>query len=254
MKRIILSFALTLHVVLVFGQNGTANQPAKQEENWQKQFFGAPSDVMLPILYEAAINNSAELELAEIERRVASNQLKLAKRELLRNVSASAAYGYGTMINRFDESQMGQWLPFNLNAAARYSIGLSIGYNLEQLTGGRRIRVQTQELALSQSDANRKLRERAIRNSVISLYQNLVMSKAVLDHAQKSLQTAFVSHNMAEKQFREGEIRIDAQMAVNEHYNSAVLTQVQARSNYETAMLMLEETIGVTLNDLMKGK
>lgn len=249
MKNYLLTLILSMHVLLVFGQS----TPPQQEE-WQAKFFSSP-DFAIPLLVDAAILNSPELEVLETTRKASQNQLKLAKKEPLRTINLNASYGYGTM-NYFmgDEGQLNNFLPFNLDARSQYAIGLGVSYNLEQLTGGRRLRVQNQELMVQQTEAERKQGERVIRQNVIVLYQELVLAKVSLDHYQDALQTAYVNSQLADKQFREGDIRIEEQMAVHDMYNNAKLAQVQAANKYETALLMLEETIGMTINTLMNSK
>ncbi|MCC9138832.1 TolC family protein [Pontibacter silvestris] len=249
MKKHLITLILSMHVLLVFGQTN----PTQQREEWQAKFFSSP-DFAIPLLVDAAIMNSPDIEILETTRKASKNQLKLAKKEPLRSIRLSASYGYGSMNNWFDESQLNNFSPFNLDARSQYALGIGINYNLEQLTGGRRLRVQNQELMVQQSEAQRKQGERVIRQNVIVLYQELVLAKVSLDHFQDALQTAYVNSQLVDKQFREGNIRVEEQMAVQDVYNNAKLAQVQASNQYETALLMLEETIGMTINTLMNSK
>ena len=116
---------------------------------------------------------------------------------------------------------------------------------------GRKHQIKVGELTIKQIEEDKNIGERAIRQNVITAYQNLSLAKIVLDNSQEALQTALVSRNIATKQFREGDIQVIDQMSVNQMYNSAALQQKQALNNFQTSVLLLEEMIGMKLNNLM---
>ncbi|MDX5421013.1 MAG: TolC family protein [Hymenobacteraceae bacterium] len=248
MRKTFFILLMAMHVQLVFGQ-----ETPGQDENWQEVFFNSP-DVALPLLIDAAARNSAEVEVLEASNQIAQDQLSLEKKELLRGVRLHSAYSYGSMVNVFDREALNNLNAFSQDARSMYTVGVSIGYSLEQLFGGRRLRVHQREMQLKQVEAQRRIGERDLRKEIIALYQELKLARKVLEHSQEAMQSANVSKNLAERQFRSGQIKVDEQMAVNELYSNAFLAHEQAKSKYQTALLYLEEAIGMTIENLMSRK
>jgi len=248
-KTLYFLFSIFLSPVFVFSQKSSIS-------GWQKNFFDS-SEVVLPILYNAAIKNATSLEILDISKQSAYDDLALAKKELLRNISFNTGANYGNT-NTSLSNQGGVVVPVYGTIGNRsntsYSAGVSMGINLEQLLGGRRLRLHRQQLAIDQVEVNKKAGERAIRQQVINLYQNLVLSRTVLAHSEDALQSALVNKNLAEKQFQQGEILVNVQMGINDMYTSTVLARDQAANNYKTTLLLLEELIGMPVSTLMTSQ
>jgi len=240
MKKTLFSLLLALNGLIVFGQTKTASA-----NNWQDKFFNSP-ETTLPLLINAALKNSPEMVRIEAQSQIAKEQLKLTKKQIYSNVSLGTGVGYGTRIGGFNSDFIGT----NVRPYTNYNLGINAGISLMNILG-RKSQIKMGQLSIQQIEEDRTLGERAIRQNIISAYQSLSLAKIMLDNSQEALQTALVSRNIASKQFREGDIQVTDQMSVNQMYNSAVVQQKQALNNFQTSVLMLEEMIGMKLNNLM---
>ena len=239
MKKIVFSLILALNGLVVFGQTKTSSA-----NNWQDKFFKNP-ETTLPLLINAATKNSYELHRIDAQSQMAQEQLKLTKKQIYSNVSLGSGVGYGTRLGNFSDVN-----GVNIRPYKNYNVGINAGISLTNILG-RKHQIKMGELSIQQIEDDRNLGERTIRQNVITAYQNLSLAKVVLDNSQEALQTALVSKNLAAKQFREGDIQVVDQMSVNQMYNSAVVQQKQALNTFQTSVLLLEEMIGMKLNDLM---
>jgi len=240
MKKLVFSLLLVLNGLVVFGQTRTS-----PVNNWQDKFFKSP-EIALPLLINAALKNSYELVRVEQQSQLAKEQLKLTKKQIYSNVYLGTGVGYGTRLNSFTDAFTG----VNVPAYANYNVGINAGISLMNLIG-RKNQIRMGKLSIDQIEEDRKIGERTIRQNIISAYQNLSLAKVILDNSQEALQTALVSKNIATKQFREGDIQVIDQMSVNQMYNAAVVQQKQALNSFQTSVLLLEEMIGMKLDNLM---
>ncbi|WP_205499815.1 TolC family protein [Rufibacter psychrotolerans] len=243
----------TLAVLLAFqGMLVLAQSDPKQAADWEKKLF--VSEYALPLLTQAAIANATELENADAVRLQAIEQRKIIRKNFYSGFSINSAYTYGSMNAwSLNGEPINSFNAFDAPLRARYNMGLSMSLPLGQLLS-RHNQIKSQDLAIAQAEGNRKLAERAVRQRVITLYQNLVLAKSQLELQQQAYQSAVVTHKLAEKQFKSGEIQIDAMSNVQQAYTNSAVALKQAKVNYETQLLMMEETIGKRLIDLIQSK
>ena len=232
-------------------------QTAPAENDAVATFFSVPEKV-LPRLYEAAAKHSADLARLEARKGVANEDLKLSRKHLLSMVSVVSNYSYGSLPYFATADANGGSRPafvtnpFSLGARAVYTVGMSLVVPLD-MVAGHRSTVHRQELIVTQAEAERNDGEMKIRTAVIEQYQALTLARTVMQHYQDALQSANVTKKIADKKFREGEIKVDEQITAIDFYNKAVLAEAEARSNYQTAVLLMENMIGRPINTLMIG-
>lgn len=252
MKKTVITLLFAMHVLLVVGQT----QPAQTEQTLspQDRFF-ASSDYALPLLYDAAIKYSAEIENAEAAKQIASEEIKLGKRQILNGISLGSNYSYGTWFQFLNngESLPNMTNPFTQPVRSNWNVGLNMNFNLLNIIN-RRSEINKREMGLKQAEGDRKLVEREIRKEVIVLYQQLVLSRQILQNYQDAFQSASINKEISDKRFREGEIEVAEQITSMEYYNESSLRLQEAKSTYITNLLLLEERIGMTINTLMNGK
>ncbi|SFU47748.1 Outer membrane efflux protein [Pontibacter akesuensis] len=213
-------------------------------------FFNSP-DIALPLLYNAAIARAAEMERLDAEEQLAEEQIKLSKRQILSGISIGGGYNWGSRFRYSDAEQISNpWNPFVLPVQAFYNVGVNVGFPLLSIVN-RKSQIKASMLALKQVKTDQKLTEREIREQIITLYQELVLSRKVMENAQDAFQSAKVSKQIAEKRFRQGELQVDEQMQVLDFYSKAGLALEQAKSVYLTNYLLLEERLGMTIYNLM---
>lgn len=244
MKRTLFLLLLAISAGTVRGQIAPSPPPI--------DFFGTPG-LVLPRLYEAAINHSAEVAQREATRAIASEDLKMTRKKPLNMLAVTSSYNYGTLpyFATVDGTpQSSQFNPFAQGARAQYSLGVNIVAPLDVLVN-RRSTVHRQELVVDEAAAERKQVESEVRQQVIVHYQQLVFARTALQHYQDALQSASVTRKIADRRFKEGEIQVDEQMAAMDFYGKALLAQEEAKSKYQTAQLLLEDLIGMPITTLM---
>ncbi|QCR22505.1 TolC family protein [Pontibacter sp. SGAir0037] len=257
MKKTLLYLLFIFHMPLAFGQTQPQTQTTsptqtKQDPNWQVRLF--TQHIALPKLIDAAIKRSAEVKVLETEKQIAVEDLKLTKKNIFSAVSLVSGYNYGTLpYFGTNQAEVNQINAFALDARAQYTVGVNINLPLDVALGRRTSgsSVLRQKLMLQQAEASKGVQEDKIRQDVIKLYQELVLAKSVLQHYQDALQSADITKKITEKQFRDGNVKFEEQLAAIKFYNEAVLEQEEAKNAYQTALLLMEEMIGMTLNELM---
>jgi outer membrane protein TolC len=245
MKKYILSFFVILFFFSGFGQEVNALDSGQVN-------FADSSDAVLPILISAAIKNIPQMTILRTTRQDATYNLELSKKEFLRNFSLHSGYSYGNYNTVFPDNAGQPILGYYGNRTqSSYTVGAGFRMSLEQLFGGKKLRVNKQELAIQQADAEIAAGEKDIRKQVISLYQQVKLSKVILSHSQDALQTAYVNKTLAEKQFKEGNMQVSEQMTTNQLYTTALLATEQAKNTYQTNLMLLEEMVGIPVLPLL---
>ncbi|HKO79793.1 MAG TPA: TolC family protein [Chitinophagaceae bacterium] len=247
MKKTILAFLLTFSLTFCLSQDTTTHLA-----NTQVSFFDS-SDAILPVLIKAALKNAPQMAILKTGKQSAENNLRLSKKEFLKDFNLQGGYNYGNINTVFPHTD-GQSVPLFYDGSrirSTYTAGVGVGINLEQLFGGKKLRVEKQKLAIQQSESEIKEGEKEIRKQVITLYQQVKLSRAVLQHTQDALQTAYVNKTMAEKQFKEGNMQVSEQMTTDQLYTSALLAAEQAKNAYQTNLMLLEEMVGMPVLPLL---
>jgi outer membrane protein TolC len=244
------TLTLLLLLLLTFvGVQGQQTAPVS-DEAWQQRFFQA--DTVLPLLMEAAIAHSAEIEGLELNKSIAREELQLKRKQILSGIGLGSGYTYGTRIGlgNGDAQQQSQLNAFVLPAQAQYNVGVVVSLPLSQVLS-RGNELNKQKMVLQQAEADRKVKEGQIRQLVISLYQDIVLARAQLKLHQEAFQTASIHFQLAEKQFEKGEISLSEMARIHESYSAAATAWGTSQVRYATAFLMMEELTGRKIQDLM---
>jgi len=253
-----MSKALTLWLLLAAAPASYAQlaspSAASSQADGLTTFFTSPEKV-LPRLYEAAIAHSGEIERVEATKQVANEDLKLTRKRLLSTIGLASNYSYGTtpFYGGSESPTYFNFNPFSYGARSQYLVGVNAVVPLDLLLM-RNTMVRRQEQVVNQAAGMRKVSEATIRQQVIVQYQALVLARATQQAAQEAWQSASINKKIADKRFRDGDIQIDEQMAVQDFYSKAVQAQAEAQNRYQTAQLLLEDMIGTSINNIILGK
>lgn len=251
MKHCLLMFSLLFTALFTQAQPAV---PAKATEAaWQELFY--QDTVAIPLLIDAAIAYSADLERLGQSKNIAQEDLKIRRRNLLSGISVGSGYTYGSRIGlgATDQQQQNQLNAFVMPAQAQYNIGLMMSLPLDQLLN-RRNDLNKQQLVIRQTEADRKIMERQLRQLVISQYQEIALARTQLKLHQEAYQTAHILFSLAEKQFKKGEISLVEMVKINESFSGAAIAHNTSQIKYGTAIRMMEELIGKRIQDLMTQK
>jgi outer membrane protein TolC len=248
MRKLLGGLVLALHTTtVVFGQD----KPAPANDGWQKVFFESPA-VALPLLMNAAIQHSAQLKAMEIEKNIAQQEVKIAKKGILAAVALGGGYTYGnlTSIALADPSNPNQFATYS---SGRYSTGVTVSLPLDRIVTQGNL-VKKQVLSVDRTEAMRQEQENQLRQRLIPLYQNVLLARKVLNLQQESYVTVQTTYRLAEKQFRQGQMTLTDLSSASAQLNGMSVAQETARNQYDTAFLLLEEVVGTPISTLMTIK
>jgi len=246
MKTTLLTILLISITAATFAQQGTA-MPTVYE---QQKFFDSTSYV-LPLLIKAAIKNAPEIKRADAARKIADIDLKQSKNEILKQFYINGNYNYGSTPNYINAVQTSSFNAFNQNGRALYLVGINLNISLEQMFGGIHQRVTKQKLVMEEVQAESREAESALRIKIITYYNALVLSKKLFEQAEDALQSAYVNKQLVDKQFKAQEVKVTDEMSANDLYSRAVVDEQQAKSTYQLNVMLLEEAIGMKLNQFI---
>jgi outer membrane protein TolC len=222
-----------------------------------KKFFDS-SEYVLPILINVASRVDPENARQQAIKKIAYNDLRQDKSEILRSFAFISNYSYGsiptylnsttTSSNVVVQSPGASLNAFSESARALYTVGLGFNISFEQLFGGIHNRIDKQKLVIEENNADTVIEKKALRIKIITQYQALLLAKILYDHAEDALQTAYVNKTLVDKQFTNHEAKVTDQMTAQDLYEKAVTDSEQTKSNYRLALLIMEESLGMTVN------
>lgn len=250
MMKWLIGTLLLMPGAAALAQTPTATKPA---ENWQTTFFEAPT-VAVPQLMAAAIKHSAAIKSISIEQSINKEDLKIAQKNILNSVALGASYNYGNLssIGGFQTDASGNPTGgVNTYSSGRYFAGVNLAVPIDRLvTRGNLIRKE--RLNLERTESVQKEREDVIRQQVITLYQNVLLTRKLLTLRQESYVNAQTSYRLAEKQFRQGQLALADFNQASSLFTDVNIAQEAARNQYDTAFMLLEEYVGEKIATIIK--
>ncbi|SFQ52086.1 TolC family protein [Hymenobacter arizonensis] len=243
MRTLLSGLLLALHTTLAFGQA----KPAPSE-TWQSVFFDSP-ETALPLLTAAALRHSAQMKAMELEKGIAKQNVTLAKEAIFNNVAVGANYSYGNLlaVGNLGVDQIA------IRNTPRYSAVASLNLPLGQFVS-RGNNIKREQLALQRTEALQQDRENQIREQIIPMYQSVRLARKVFTLQQEALVNVRTNYQLAEKQFRQGQMTLQELSGANSSLTSASVALESARNQYDTAFMLLEEVVGAKISTLMTSK
>lgn len=243
MKRI-----LYLIIILCWSMSsGYGQEIPPQEMSPIDRFFAFP-DIAISRLTDAALVRSASVEALMLERSILKEDLQIARKDILNSIHVVSDYLYGNlgMLALTEGAQIG----VGTGLASRYSAGVRISLPLDRLVS-RNNRVNRVELQMKQAEFIQQNQEDEVRQLVINMYQEVVLSRRMLNVHTDGRESANISRQVAERQFREGQIPLSDLSIINDAYTRAHVEYETSYTNYETSLRLLEEVVGVRIAELM---
>ena len=250
--RLIGSVVLALHTSLALAQ-----APGKPAADWQTTFFESPG-AALPLLTTAAIQHSAAMKTIQVEQAINQQDIRIVKKNLLNTVSVGGSYTYGNLASigysgaatPGSPTQNGQ---ANAPSSSRYYGGLSLAVPIDRLTNHGAL-VKKEQLNLERTQSVQKEREEVIRQQVIQLYQNVLLTRKVLALRQDSYVSAQTNSRLAEKQFRQNQLTLVEFSQASAQFSEVSIAQETARNQYDTSFMLLEEYVGEKIATLLSNR
>lgn len=245
-KTLLISLVLALHTSLAIGQVKPGPSDA-----WQSVFFDSPAKA-LPILTEAAMKHSGAIKALEIDKALEQENIKLAKKVILNSFGVNAGYTYGNQIG-FGVANAGDPNQFRTFNASRYQAGVNFALPLGQVVS-RGNQIKREQLNYQRAEALRQERELLLHQQIITLYQNVLLARKVLTLQQEAFVNTRTNYQLAEKQFRQGQVTLQELSGANSQLTAVSVAQESARSQYDTTFMLLEEVVGEKIPSLMTAR
>ena len=242
-RTLVVALLLALHTARAWGQA----QPTPSD-NWQTIFFDSPA-VALPLLTTAAVKHSAQLKAMEAEKSISQQDLILTKKSILGAVGAGASYSYGNLagVAIADPTNPSQFTTYN---AGRYSTGVSVSLPLDRVVTRGNL-IQKDKLNYLRLEQLRQEQENQIRQAVIERYQAVLLARKVLTIRQEASVTIRTTYQLAEKQFRQGQLSLPDFSTASAQLTEVAVAETTSRNQYDMAFMLLEELTGTKISSLM---
>lgn len=244
----VLAVALVLPGGVALAQTTATPAPVPA---WQTTFFESPS-VAIPLLTAAVIRHSAQIKLLDIENLVTKQELQITKKSILNGIGAGGTYSYGNQGGVGIANDPSNPTQLTTYTASRYSTGVSVAISLAQLLSRHNL-INRDKLSLQRTEATRQDREDQIRQSVIQLYQNVVLAKKLLALQQESYVSVQSTYRLTEKQFRAGQVALPDFSSATGLLNGAAVALETIRNQYETSFMLLEALTGTKISTIMSA-
>ena len=242
-----------LLILLLFVHTSIAVAQVKKQasEDWQLIFFERPATA-IPLLTNAAVEHSARLKALSIEKSISQEDIKLAKKNILGAVSINGNYGYGNLAGG-GVTDPGNSSLFRTSPSIRYFAGIGVGLPLDRAVS-RGALLKKQELNYQRAEMEQQEQQNQLRQQIIQLYQNVLLTKKLLALQQQAYVTVHTNYQLMEKQFRQGQLSLPELSAASSQLTQAAIAQESARSQFDTAFMLLEEIAGAKISSLMTNQ
>lgn len=251
--KLLIGLLLTLGALPGLAQAPVGSPPAAPDSpapdpDWLTVFFDSPATA-LPLLTAAAIRHSAQVRTLELEKSINEQDIKIGKNSLLSTLALSSSYSYGNLssIVLVDPNNPNQ---FSTYSSSRYSTGINFALPLDRVMS-RGALLKKDELAYQRTESMRQERLSIVRQQVIQLYQGVALARQLLTLRQEAFVNVQTGYQLAEKEFRLGQLSLPALALVTSQLSEGALAQAAARNQYDTAFMLLEELVGARISSLI---
>lgn len=233
--KIILILTITLFSI------DTAQAQSSEFEN--KQETQLPS---LQVIIDSVLNRNAMLKFRKQHIGVKASTLETERIYWTRNFGVQADTRYGNLSN-FSTNADGLVNSSALTTSKQfnYSVGFYVKIPIFDFLN-RKNQVGLARLELDEARSMAQFQEDEIRQTVIKLYQDLILKQKVLKIKSKTLSDGKVNMQMVEKEFRNGVVPVAEYVRITSIASNVEVDYEYAKSEFITAKKLLEDMAGFT--------
>ncbi|MCX6252600.1 MAG: TolC family protein [Bacteroidetes bacterium] len=203
----------------------------------------------LSTLLDSAIAHDPYVHFRNLQIVVNNSKLKSSQNLWLQNLGVQADVRYGSFDIFSTNTAEGQ--SPSIFATKRnetnYGLGAYIKFPLYDIFN-RRNEVKLAKIETLQAKQLVEEQAKEVRQRVIMQYNDLIVKQHLLKIQVKYLETSRINMQMAEKQFVNGVISIAEFARISEIINRAETDFENSKMNFQTAYMLLEETVGMKFN------
>ena len=196
------------------------------------------------VLIDSILKRSAMVNFRNQHIGVKESELTSERRDWTRNLGIQADTRYGTFDNFSTIS--GDNASVNLASNTQqlnYSVGLYLKIPVFDVLN-RRNKIKLAKLEVDEAKSMAEFQKEEIRQTVIRMYQDLILKQKLLQIKSRSLGDGKVNLQMVEKEFRNGVVPISEYVRIVGMTENLEADYTKAMSEFITAKLMLEDMAG----------
>lgn len=233
---------LSILCLTVICCNSIQAQTSESEDNSSKAIeFKFPP---LQVVIDSAIKRSAMLSFRKHHIGVVESTLESERIYWTRNIGIQGDSRYGNLSN-FATNNDGVSNTAALTTAKQlnYSIGFYLKFPVFDVLN-RKHQLKLAKLEVEEAISMAEFTKEEIRQTVIRLYQDLILKQKLFQIRSRSLGDGRVNMEMVEKEFRNGVVPISEYVRINGMTANMEADYEKAMSEFITAKQLLEDMAG----------
>lgn len=198
----------------------------------------------LQVVIDSVLNRNAMLKFRKQHIGVKEFTLESERIYWTRNFGMQGDTRYGNL-NNFSTNADGQVNSSVLTTSKQfnYSVGLYVKIPIFDFLN-RKNQVGLARLELDEAKSMAQFQEDEIRQTVIKLYQDLILKQKILKIKSKTLGDGKVNMQMIEKEFRNGVVPVAEYVRITSIASTVEVDYEFAKSEFTTAIKILEDMAG----------
>ena len=202
----------------------------------------------LKVVLDSVLKKSAMIKFRKNHIGVKESTLASERIYWTRNIGVQADGRYGTL-NNFSNSEDGvsNTAYSTLSTQYNYSVGFYLKFPVFDMIN-RKNQLQLAKFEIDEAKNMAEFQEEEIRQTVIKLYQDLILKRKILQIKSESLGNGKVNFQMVEKEFRNGLVPIAEYVRISGMSANMETDYELAKSDYIIAKQILEDMAGFVFN------
>ncbi|UII30965.1 TolC family protein [Fulvivirga ulvae] len=191
-------------------------------------------------LVRLAWQNNPATKILDYQTNISNIEVKQARWSWLDDWRVQGNLNEFTINESADVGDRAQFFPkYNVTGMIRLSYFVDIPLEVKK---------KKQEVLITKSNIN--MQKLAIRAEVLTRYQTYLMNRELLKIQTEIVEDLYASLSLAEQQFKNGEITLNAYNIQQDRYNNQRVKQINAQGDFNISKIAVEEMIGMKLEDV----
>ena len=198
----------------------------------------------LEAVIDSVIKNSGMVKFRKKHIGVTESTLASERIYWTRNFGIQADTRYGNLSNfATDSDGVNTTAALTTARQFNYSVGVYLKFPIFDFLN-RKNQLKLAELEVDEAKHMAEFQEQEIRQTVIRMYQDMLLKNNILKIRSKSLADAKVNKQMVEKEFRNGVVAVSEYVRINNITSNIEAEYEKAFSEFITVKKMLEDMAG----------
>jgi outer membrane protein TolC len=206
------------------------------------------TDKLLPILIEMATKTHPDFKIAESNKLMAVENLKIVRKNIFNALSLSSSYYLGNT----PTFGSGQITPIKYNSATFYNVGVAMQLPITHIIN-RKNNIKNAELQAVKNESEKAGTSLIIKQEIIRLYQEMKLAHRLVLTTIEGKQGSSINYKLAEKQFVQGDIPLSELSRLQEILTRSSIEFETANNRLQTAYMQLDAYTDNQLTKLLSN-